>query len=228
MKKIVATIAALTLCLLLLLFVRQCSTGTCWYGYCKIGDDYPKVALISVGDEVYYDQNSDQVPQSHELIPGSGTITVRAIDGVSTVNLRGISAALVSNAVSDDCPQLIDLKIQSNEFPELHQYGTIVTARDPDSAGTCHLLGPLSFIFQSSDVELQPGEPTELKISIGTTQSDSNAISPFVGPSTALVCTSVPNDRTKYAFEDALRPTMEISFNNQSAETETVVFDGFC
>ena len=143
MKKIVATIAALTLCLLLLLFVRQCSTGTCWYGYCKIGDDYPKVALISVGDEVYYDQNSDQVPQSHELIPGSGTITVRAIDGVSTVNLRGISAALVSNAVSDDCPQLIDLKIQSNEFPELHQYGTIVTARDPDSAGTCHLLGPL-------------------------------------------------------------------------------------
>jgi hypothetical protein len=228
MKKLISSIVVMTACLIVLLFIRKRPVDDCWYGHCIIGDDYSLTTFIAVGESVYVDRNADGVPQKNELIPDSGMIEIQSVDGESVIKLKNVSLGLTPNAVSEESPQLIFLDIQSIDFPDLWQDGTIVTSGDTVSAGTCHLLGPLSFFLVPPDAELQPGDETELKIVIGTAQNQSSAISPLVGPSQALVCTSTPDDRSIYAFDESLRPKMEISFGNQSAETETVVFDGFC
>ena len=103
-------------------------------------------------------------------------------------------------------------------------------SRDPDKAGVCHLLGPLSFIPRVSGIELKPGEKTELRISVGTLQQDSAIELPNGIVSSALVYTSVDGDRDRstYAFDKTTRPKMEISFGSIEAESKIVVFDGFC
>ena len=232
MKNIYWAIAAATLCLLLFLFLpTQSGDGNDhdpWFGYCKISDNYPQVGLISVGEDVFYDRNSDSIPQQSELVPRLGSLEINSLDGGSTATLKKIASGLVPKALSDSRPQLIFLEIQSNEFAELWQSGTIVTSRDPESAGTCHLLGPLSFILQSPDVELKPGKETLLRILIGTMQTDSSAISPQVGPSQAIVGASARDDPSQYAFDTKLRPTMEVTFSSPATESKVVELDGFC
>ena len=229
MKKLYLAISALILCLFVLWFMRTRFATSHWYGSCEIAAGYPSVAFISVNGDVYYDQNADRVPQPDELVPTDNTVTIRSLDGKSTATLQGISTALDPRAVSESCPQLIDLKIQSTEFAAIWQLGTIVMSRDPEKAGSCHLMGPLSFVPQFSDIKLKPGDKTEFKISIGTLQSDPAAVSPYA-MSGALVYTSVDGDRDRstYAFDETLRPKMEILFDSSESEPEIVYFDGFC
>ena len=188
------------------------------------------VMLISVDGEVYHDQNADMVPQPEELIPPHGSLEIQSLDGKSTATLSDVSTSLDPRGLSASYPQLIDLKIQSNEFASVWQLGTIVMSRDPEKAGVCHLLGPFSFIPRVDGAELKPGEKTELRISIGTLQQDSAVELPNGMITSALVYTSIDGDRDRstYAFDKALRPRMEISFGSIDSESEIIVFDGFC
>ena len=197
-----------------------------WHGYCKIADGYPLVGLIVVGEDVYYDKNSDHVPQPNELIPDSRRLDVPSLDGGASITLEDIKIVFAPIAVSDEQPQFIWLEVQSLEHPEIRQAGEIITAREVDAAGTCHLLGPLSFQFCFPDIKLEPGAETMMKISIGTAVDPPTASSYGV-INRALVYASAPGDRSTYAFDKSQRPKMEISFNG-SAETETIIVDGFC
>ena len=230
MKRIYLTVGALLVCLFLSWFLCMHLGNSRWYGHCRIGTGYPLVELISVNGEVYYDQNADTVPQPEELIPRHGSLEIRSFDGKSMATIQDVSTALDPRGLSDSYPQLIDLKIQSNEFHAVWQLGTIVMSRDPDKAGVCHVLGPLSFIPRVSGIELKPGEKTELRISVGTLQQDSAIELPNGIISSALVSTSVDGDRDRstYAFDKTLRPKMEISFGNIESESKIIVFDGFC
>ena len=200
-----------------------------WHENCKIADGYPTISFIAAGNNIYYDQNSDHVPQQSELLAGNGSLEVKSLDGGATVTLEGISIMLNPSAVSDESPQLLILDIRSAEHAQVRQQGAIVMARDPDSAGTCHLFGELSFSLVPRDFELKLGGETFLKVVLGTIQTNSTTVSGHGGgPSEALICTSAPDDRLVYAFDKSLRPEMEISFSSQSSETEIIVLDGFC
>ena len=78
-----------------------------WHGYCKIADGYPLVGLIVVGEDVYYDKNSDHVPQPNELIPDSKRLDVPSLDGGASITLEDIKIGFAPIAVSDEQPQFI-------------------------------------------------------------------------------------------------------------------------
>ena len=191
-----------------------------WYGSFRVGDN-TVISLIAVGDNVFFDSNSDGIPQNRERIGPSREINIVTDDGDEFL-LRNVAVALNPNATSSDSPQLIDAYIQSNEYANLWQLGTLTMAMDRSNEETCHFLGPLSFLPLPQSFELTAGQLNQFKVSVGTV---SHVQSKTTG---ALVCSSPPGDRTSYAFDDAERPKLKIWFGDQDKHPEELVFDGFC
>lgn len=220
MKRIFILIFAILLAGFAVLLYQQRSVDH-WYGAFRIGDN-TEISFISVGIDVFYDANSDGIPQGSEMVAPDGKVNIPSGAGGEEFALENVSVAIVPDAVSSNLPQLLDVNIQSTQNSSVWQMGTVTMSLNRESVETCHLLGPLSFSPFPQEFELIAGESNLIKISIGTCNTND---SPTTG---ALILTSPIGDRDKYAFDDAERPKLKIWYGDQTDPPEEIVFDGFC
>ena len=202
----------------LAVFLYQRRSFDHWYGAFQIGDS-TVIHFISVGTDVFYDANSDGVPQRDELVAPNGEVRIISGAGGEEFTLENVSILFIPEAVSSGAPQMTDVTIQSKKHPSVWRMGTVTMSLNRDNAETCHLMRPLSFLPLPQGFELTAGELNLIKISIGTDSAQTTGV---------LVRTSPIGDRTSYAFDDSERPKLKIWFGDEAEPPEEFVFDGFC
>ena len=218
-RYLILVLAILTSGLAVFFYQRQSVNH--WHGSFRIGDN-TIVPFITVGHNIFYDANSDGIPQGDELIAPNGEVRILSEEGGEEFKLQDISTTSTFKFISHRFSPMIDVTIQSNQNANVAHWGTVTMTRRLDKAETCHLMGPLSFLPPLKGFKLTAGESNLIKIRIGTcNQNDS--------PMTAAVIRSSQiGDQTKYAFADAERPKLKIWLDGETKQPEELIADGFC
>lgn len=206
-----------------------------WYGRCAFGPTSDtSLEFIVLGDAVYLDRNIDGKAQSDELLPESTTLEVPSENGTIAYRIGRVGTWLAPSATSSDSPQVLDLyDVTGADFPYTMS-GLVVLSRDRTTSDTCHFFGPLAIhVFPTDnfppDKLFHPANEAIIKIGLISIDEASTAISPVLGPTSALVHTSAEPDRDTYAFDSTVRPELEIVFETtKTPSRQKLTIEEFC
>jgi hypothetical protein len=226
MKKHIPTILAIMVAVIATgLFVQR---ERPWYGRCEFGQLDTSLDFIVLGESIYVDRNNDGKPQSNELLSESDSLQVACKSGSNHYQIGSVGVGLSPSAVSSDSPQILNIDNVRSPNHNYKMYGTIVLSRTRRNSGNCHFFGPLVIQNYPNETFLPDGDAI-VKIGLVTVDEDSTAVSPLVGASGALVYTSIPSDRDTFAFDDNVRPELDIVFQTTTAPVrQHLIIDGFC
>ena len=86
MKRIFILIFAILLAGFAVLLYQQRSVDH-WYGAFRIGDN-TEISFISVGIDVFYDANSDGIPQGSEMVAPDGKVNIHLGPAAKSLHWR--------------------------------------------------------------------------------------------------------------------------------------------
>ena len=154
------------------------SSDALFFGKTVFGHDLDSpssvIHFIVRGDEIFVDQNQDNIPQPEELNKDKRLPEIQGSQAGAKYRVHELRLGISPTSVSEQLPQQLGMTVDvaSDEF-SFQQLGTVVLSTDPLNSSFVQFNGPLSLIYTDDDLALPKGGPeTAIRVLVGTKTKD--------------------------------------------------------
>lgn len=172
-KVVLGILAIAILATTLPFFLKDRSQEALYFGKAIFGqnpnDETSVIHFIVRGNEIFVDDNMDDIPQPEELNSDKRLAKITNAEKGVTYDVHELRLGLSPESVSDLLPQQLGMTVDVGGEFSFQQLGTIVLSTDPQQASWVQFNGPISLIYTDHDLKLKKGgEETAIRVLAGT------------------------------------------------------------